>query len=419
MQNETNVKQLILFCREEMEMRDYSEDYKCRVSKAWDALDEWMDSHHIDKFSPEIGNTFLDEKVGTHLSGKDLIKSQRVYVRAIRMIISLHAKGYVEEHSPTTEHIFTGALGKLFLHYLDYLTNVLKRKKSTVSSAEYYLFLFYSFLVSHRYEINDISFDIIESFHSEQGYSLPTQHNSAGIIRRFLRFLYQSGISERDYGIYVAPDNYRIREGKLPSTYTEEEIRKVLSCIDRSSAIGKRDYLILILAAEYGWRNSDIRHFRLDHIDWDRNEIRFCQDKTGKPVSFPLFSSVGNAIIDYLKNGRPLTDAPEVILSVEPSRKSKPLSASRISSIAENYFGKSGLSALNTRHMGTHAFRHSLASNMLSREVPLPIISGILGHSTTESTKTYLKVDYRQLKRCALPMPVNHSPFYKRGGIWV
>ena len=144
MQNETNVKQLILFCSEEMEMRDYSEDYKCRVSKAWDALDEWMDSHHIDKFSPETGNTFLNEKVGTHLSGKDLIKSQRVYVRAIRMIISLHAKGYVEEHSPTTEHIFTGALGKLFLHYLDYLTNVLKRKKSTVSSAEYYLLFFAS-----------------------------------------------------------------------------------------------------------------------------------------------------------------------------------------------------------------------------------------------------------------------------------
>lgn len=122
MQNEINVTQLILFCHEEMETRDYSEDYKCRVSKAWDALVEWMDSHHIDKFSPEIGNTFLDEKVGTHLPGKDLIKSQRVCVRAIRMLISLHTKGYIEEHSPTTEHIFTGALGKFFLHYLDYRT---------------------------------------------------------------------------------------------------------------------------------------------------------------------------------------------------------------------------------------------------------------------------------------------------------
>ena len=74
---------------------------------------------------------------------------------------------------------------------------------------------------------------------------------------------------------------------------------------------------------------------------------------------------------------------------------------------------------MNARHMGTHALRHSLASNMLNREVPLPVISGILGHRTTEATKTYLKVDYMQLKKCALPMPENHSPFYKRGGIWV
>lgn len=419
MQNETNIKRLILFCREEMEMRDYSEDYKCRVSRAWDALIEWMDNHHIDEFKPEIGNTFLDEKVGTHLPGKDLVKSQKVCVRAVRMLISLQTKGYIEEHSPTTEHIFTGELGKLILRYLDYMVNVLKRKESTVSSAEYYLFLFYSFLVSHGYDISNLSFDIIENFHREQGYSLPTLHNSAGIIRLFLRFLYESGISEQDYAVYVVPDNYCIREGKLPSTYSEEEIRTVLSYVDRSSAIGKRDYLILILAAEYGWRNGDIRHFRLDQIDWDRNEIRFCQGKTGNPVAFPLLSAVGNAIIDYLKNGRPLTDAPEVILSVKPSRKSKTLSVSVVSSVAAKYFGKSGLSALNARHRGTHAFRHSLASNMLGRDVPLPVISGVLGHSSTETTKTYLKVDFKQLKRCALPMPANHSPFYQRGGIWV
>lgn len=354
-----------------------------------------MDNYHIDEFSPEIGNTFLDEKVGTHLPGKDLVKSQRVCVRAVRMLISLQTKGCIEEHSPTTEHIFTGALGKLILRYLDYMANVLKRKESTVSNAEYHLFLFYSFLVSHGYDISDLSFDIIENFHSEQGYSLPTLHNSAGIIRRFLRFLYESGISEQDYTIYVVPDNYRIREGKLPSAYSQEEIRTVLSCVDRSSVIGKRDYLILILAAEYGWRNGDIRHFRLDQIDWDRNEIRFCQDKTGNPIAFPLLSAVGNAIIDYLKNGRRLTDALEVILSVKPSRKSKTLSVSVVSSVAAKYFGKSGLSALNARHKGTHAFRHSLASNMLGREVPLPVISGVLGHSSTETTKNLLKDEYR------------------------
>ena len=110
---------------------------------------------------------------------------------------------------------------------------------------------------------------------------------------------------------------------------------------------------------------------------------------------------------------------PEVILSVKPSRKSMPLSAPAVSYIAAKYFGKSGISALNARHRGTHAFRHSLASNMLVKEIPLPIISEVLGHSSTEATKVYLKVDFKQLKKCALPMPENHSPFYTKGGIWL
>ena len=419
MQNETNVKRIIELCREELETRDYSEDYKCRISKAWDSLMEWMDTNHAVESDTDVGNAFCNEKVGTHLPNKDLIKSQRVYVRAIRMLISQQKEGSIEDLAPKTKHIFSGLLGSTIEQYLDYMINVLKRKQHTVYSAEYYLFLFYTFLTSHGYEITDINFDIIEDLHHEQGYSMNTLHSSAGIIRRFLEYIYKSGNSEKDYSIYIVPDNYRIRESKLPSTYTAEEIRKVLSSVDRSSIIGKRDYLILILAAEFGWRNGDIRHFRLNQIDWDKNEIHFYQDKTDVPVSFPLLASVGNAIIDYVKNGRPTTDVPEVILSVKPSRKSIPLSAQAVSNVAATYFGKSGISALNARHMGTHAFRHSFASNMLGKEVALPVIGGVLGHSSTETTKIYLKVDFKQLKKCTLPMPENNSPFYKRGGIWL
>ncbi|MDD4010168.1 MAG: site-specific integrase [Fermentimonas sp.] len=416
---QTDVKQLIELCREELEIRGYSEDYKCRISKAWDSLMEWMDSSHVAKFDTNVGNAFCNEKVGTHLPNKGLVKSQRVYVRAVRMLISTQKKGSIEDHAPKIEHIFLGPLGNAIKQYLEYMTTVLKRKESTVKGIEYSLYLFYTFLTSHSYEIKDLNFSIIEDFHHEQGYSLNMLHTCARIIRRFLKYLYESDNIGKDYSIYIVLDKYRNTGSKLPSTYTEEEIRKVLLSVDRSSSVGKRDYLILVLASEYGWRNGDIRHFRFDHIDWEKNEIHFSQNKTNVPVSFPLLASVGNAIIDYVKNGRPATDVPEVILSVKPSRKSMPLSAQAVSHIAAKYFGKSGISALNARHRGTHAFRHSLASNMLEKEVPLPVISGVLGHSSTETTKIYLKVDFKQLKKCTLPIPENNSPFYTRGGIWL
>lgn len=419
MHKETNVMWLIEHCREEMKSRDYSEDYKGRCSKAWNSLVTWMDFHNETVFAPTVGNSFLDERVGTHMPGQQLIKSQRVYVRAVRMLISTQENGSIEDMAPLVEHHFEGVLGKLITEYLDYMRDTLGRKKSTVDGAEYYLYLFYCYLTSHEFEIENIDFDVIENFHKEQGYTLGTLHSCAGIIRRFLKYLYVSGKSNSDYSVYVVPDNYRTRESKLPSVYSEEEICLVLSSVERSSSIGKRDYLVLILAVEYGWRNGDICQFRLDYIDWDKNEIRFYQQKTGSPVSYPLTASVGNAIIDYVKNGRPVTDVPEVILSVRPSRQAKPLSGAAISTIAARHFGKSGLNAVVARHSGTHSFRHSLATNMLSKDVPLPIISGILGHSSTETTMTYLKVDFNRLRKCALPMPKNNSPFYQRGGIWL
>lgn len=419
MQYETNVKKLIKHCQEEMESRNYSEDYKGRCSRAWGNLVKWMDDRNETVFTATIGNAFLDEKVGTHMPGQQLIKSQRVCVRSVRMLISTQNNGAIEDMVPLTEHIFEGELGELITEYLDYMRNTLGRKKSTVDGAEYYLYLLYCYLTSHGLELESIDFDVIENFHKEQGYSLSTLHSCAGIIRRFLKYIYESSKSDSNYSVYVVKDNYRIRESKLPSIYSEDEIRSVLSSVDRSSKIGKRDYLVLILAAEYGWRNGDIRQFRLDYIDWDKNEIRFCQQKTGYPVSYPLTSSVGNAIIDYVRNGRPLTDAPEVILSVKSSRQAKPLSEGAISTIAARYIGKSGLNAVVTRHSGTHSFRHSLATNMLSKDISLPIISGVLGHRSTETTMTYLKVDFNRLRKCALPMPKNNSPFYQRGGIWL
>ena len=147
-------------------------------------------------------------------------------------------------------------------------------------------------------------------------------------------------------------DQYR-DQCKIPTTYTEDEISRVLSAAERSSAIGKRDYLILLLAAEYGWRSGDIVSFRFSQIDWDSNRISFRQDKTAVPVEYPLLSSVGNAIMDYLKHGRPKSDAPEVIVSAEVGKHGTPLKPPTIHSIVCRYMREAGISRWkekNTAH---------------------------------------------------------------------
>jgi site-specific recombinase XerD len=376
-----------------------------------------MAERRIPDFLESVGNEFCDAKIGTHLSKKDLKKSQRVYLRATRMLISYQKYGCIEDRAPRIEHFYVGTQGKWITQYLDYLQDTKRLRPATIRSAENYLYMFYVFMRDNCCDVEGVNFDLIEQFHQSQSYAPTSRHHSSSAIRQYLRYLCDQGLTSNDYSIYVARDNFR-RASEIPTTYTEDEIRRSIAAVDRASAIGKRNYLILLLAAEYGWRNSDISKFTLGQINWDKNTIYLSQSKTDVPVVFPLLSSVGNAIIDYLKNARPDTDADEVILSVKPSRKTKPLSGQAISIIVAQYLEKASIKDWHSKKHGTHSFRHSLASNMLKNDVTLPVISSVLGHSSSESTKVYLKVDTGKLRMCALPMPTVHSPYYRKGGIW-
>ena len=246
-------------------------------------------------------------------------------------------------------------------------------------------------------------------------YTLASRHNAARNISLFLQFAYAHGKSVKDTSVFILPDNYK-KDRKLPTTYEEEEIKELISSVERASAIGKRDYLILLLATEYGWRAKDITKFSFDDIDWDNNVIRFNQHKTDVPVVFPLLSTVGNAIIDYLKYSRPETDVPEIIVSMENANKGKPLSSPTIHSVVTKYMKRAGIKNWQNKKHGPHAMRHSLAINLLKKNVAMPIISTVMGHQRTETTSIYISIDYDKLKQCALPMPVLRSPFYSREG---
>jgi len=143
--------------------------------------------------------------------------------------------------------------------------------------------------------------------------------------------------------------------------------------------------------------------------------ISFNQHKTDVPVNYPLIASIGNAIIDYLENGRPVTNAQEIIVSHESANKGKMLNRGTVHSIVSKYMRKANISHWKNKKHGAHALRHSLATNLLKKNVSMPLISTVLGHQTTESTKVYLSVDFKQLRQCALPIPPVKSAYYLGG----
>lgn len=407
----TNIKELITLCEQEICDREYTFNRHRIISLTWKDLIQWMTEREYKNFNEDIGYQYCDDTFGSHdLSG--IKKNDQIRLRAIRMLISYQKEGDFEFRVSSVMHSFIGQSGKHMESYLEYLREKVRLTENTISNKRHYLYSFNNFIEEHKMTLNDLSVESIAAFYSCQNYSIASKHNCNSAIRLFLRYAYDIDITDKDCSIFILPDNYK-KHSKIPTTYEEEEIRNMINAVERTSATGKRDYLILLLASEYGWRSSDIVNFRFEQIDWDKNTIIFNQHKTGIPVVYPLLSSIGNAIIDYLKNGRPDTDTPEIIVSCESAKRGKKLNKTTIHSIVSKYMRIANISHWQQKKHGAHSLRHSLATNLLKKNVSMPIISTVLGHQSTESTKVYLTVDISRLKQCVLPVPELKTDFYE------
>ncbi len=408
----TDFKRLMYLCEDELNNREYAAIYHGKIKEEWENLTKWMKLHNHKEFSESIGFQYCDETLGTHILIDNFKHNDKIRLRAVRMLISYQKDGDFEFRTPRIERNFNGNIGNKMYFYLSYIRNELHLSESTIRNKELYLYEFYLYLEKHALTLDDISIVIVEGFLNIMKYSLASRNNCSSTLCPYFQYAYDNGITRKDNTVYVLKDNNR-HHSKIPTTYNEEEIRRMIVSVERSSATGKRNYLILLLAPEYGWRASDIVNFTLNQIDWDKNVISFHQHKTDVPVEYPLLSSVGNAIIDYLKYGRLKTNSEEIIVSAESAKKGRPLSSPTVHSIVTKYMNKANINNWKNKKHGPHSLRHSLATNMLKKNVSVPIISIVLGHQNTETTKVYLKIDIEKLSQCPLSIPSINSKYFK------
>lgn len=217
----------------------------------------------------------------------------------------------------------------------------------------------------------------------------------------FLRFLYHNGYIENDLSLSVPKQN-KYYYPAVPSTWNPEEVKQMLDAVDKGNPQGKRDYAILLLVAKLGIRAGDIKSLKLTDLDWKSMKINIVQQKTGVKITFPILKDIGWALIDYLKNGRPI----ECNTSYVFVRLNAPYEAfgkdANLHNIIIKYTRSAGITIPKEKRHGLHSLRHSLASTLLSQGTPLPIISDILGHIDSKSTSLYLRTDMKGLKECAL-----------------
>jgi len=186
----------------------------------------------------------------------------------------------------------------------------------------------------------------------------------------------------------------------IPRAIAPDQVRRLLSQIDRNTAVGRRDYAILLLLARLGLRSGEVAFLELDDIDWQRGCLSV-QGKRGRRTQLPLPQDVGEAIVAYLRHGRPRSSSRRVFLRARAPVRGF-LSQCAVGTIVRHALLRAGIEAPTT---GAHQFRHALATQMLRQGASLAQIGELLGHQSPETTKIYTKVDLDALRTLALPWP--------------
>jgi len=315
------------------------------------------------------------------------------------------------EHIPREKAEFKGEIGNLMLAFIG-VKQGQRLVEKTLANYKWNLYGFQEHMYGNGiYETSHISPLSIFSWCSgfPAGH-LGAKHLALGIIRSFLRYAYDAKKTSTDLSLVVPHDNYT-KQPKLPSTYTKEEAVKILAAPDRSTSTGKRNYAILLLIVRLGLRASDVRELQFDNINWAMNTISFEQYKTDRNTALPLTADVGEAMIDYLKYGRPATVDRHIF--VEHNYPYSRLGEKAVSKIANHAICHSGIDIGYRKH-GSHALRHTMAGFLLEGKTPIPLISALLGHKSIQTTMCYLRIDVENLRQCALDVPVVDTCFYEQ-----
>ncbi len=392
----------------EMRRLDYKPEYITACEKEFSRFTHWVENREVKDVDESIFDEYALEEFGVKLSVRKKLKKQEERRRTcIKKLQGFVVRGSLEVPKGLCREEFNGRYVTVFNKYLDSIGDT--HRTSTITARHYYLYNFSEFLEKHEVDLYNINTEELEKFFTEINKPLASTHAFRKNVKAFLRWLYETGSTEKDLSLNVLKDNYSNRDS-CPTIVSIDDVKKALSLMDTTKPLNMRDYAILLVVSELGLRPSDVNELKISDINWDENKITLRQVKTGILIEEPLTTSVGNAIVRYLMNGRPKTDAENVFVSHEPSPGRK-LNHSSVSNIIRKHLG--GCRVLcGSKPIGARPLRATLASAVLQEGGVLSDVSSILGHSSVETAKHYIGVDFDNLKKCALPIPVVKSTLY-------
>lgn len=371
--------------------------------RRWNQLMDFAQSRGELYYTEQLGMDFVFERFGITQDdfGRTLPQAQTQELRIIRMIgdFQMHhaiLRRYLKHRKILTDPFFIETSSRFHEFCV-------KKEYSGVTTEHYVKqsSYFMDYLTAQGMSgFEMVTLDTINAYiRTLAGFTYKTVEQNICSLRAFFRFLYQEGTVSTDFAEKMPMVKAR-KQTAIPSVWTHEELKKLINAIDRGSPKGKRDYAIILIACRLGMRCTDIKNLCFDSFNWAEKKLCFVQSKTKQPLELPLVPDVGWAVIDYLKYGRPKVDSQRVF--VRHMAPFLPFSeGDHLDQLIKAYMVKGHIPTLKKRR-GMHSLRHTMASVLLEKDTPLPVISDIIGHLDTNSTAVYLKVDMKHLAECPL-----------------
>lgn len=404
--DEILLSELIARTKESIRPFEHSQSTLYQYAIAWGELTKYFFENHQVLFSKQLAEQYALESKRQLEAGAIKKWRYKLIRLTVRMLIEIYEKdqftwNYHKYDPPTYLHQQTYVL--LLNEYVNNLKNEGKAA-GTIQTYEIVSRQFLEYLeLKNIKDIVDVQLITISLFipSISKQYQPTSMRTVLSALRSFLRFAEKKDLINCSLSQAI-PSSFGRKTLIIP-TITPKEEQKLLSSVDRNTPSGKRNIAMLLLALRTGLRSIDISNLKLSDIHWKTNTIEIVQEKTGTPLVLPLLTDVGNAIADYILNGRPHSQLPQIFLQTHaPYHK---LSGhSGCYSASRKMMKDAGIRQGTDECKGFHCLRHSLAARLLSEETPLPIISSILGHRNKDSTKVYLSTDLEHLRACALSL---------------
>jgi integrase/recombinase XerD len=255
---------------------------------------------------------------------------------------------------------------------------------------------------SGRLELDRIGPEAVTAFVLDMSklYAISSMKRLTSGLRSLLRFLFACGDLERDLSS-VVPSVAGWQLSGIPAGADDAAVAALLGSCNRSTAVGRRDFAVLLLMAQLGLRAVEVARLRLPDIDWRTGELSV-RGKGGRVDRMPLPSDVGAALADWLRHGRRASAFREVFVrTIGPDA---PMRRQSIVMVPRRASARAGIPVV-----GAHRLRHRVACRVLAGGGSLAEVAELLRHNDHASSAIYAKVDLSALAVVVRPWPAEGS----------